>query len=390
MLDEVEVGDWDRHIVRGKWPTVPANTVYRDCVTPSQWNEVQTSAPYARSTTVELKSEQDLLFLVARGSSSFGTVRIVQTSDVGTTVRVTTVVEYNQPDALKQTRVCSVGNKKVGRSDGVAILTWVHPPVGLDMTWNVLVELPATSNGSPLQLNAFTTDMPIFAHEVHDLSSVFFRSLSLSTTDKPISVEALSGRNAYLMTTNAAIEGTFKTSSALTLSTINAHINATAALVNGGGAVKATELTVSTTNALINTAVSLYSSNRDNTGGQFAVSATSSRAAVTVAFPTAPVDSKLSLDASTSLAPATVTLHKTYEGAFALATSLSKATLDYQRNVTDPAGRGRHREVQVGSQSAWKIDGTVAWISSGAASEDTPAAGCVKVTSSLAAVALKL
>jgi hypothetical protein len=353
----------------------------------SDWKKVPSSAPYASSITLQLSSKVDLLFFLSRGPTS-GTVQIVQTRKVGTEISVTTVVEYNQGDALSETAVCTVDNVKVKSGDGFAVLARNNPPNDLKMSWKVLVELPAAPRGSLLWLNTFSTDMPIFGHQLGDLGkTVHFQALSLSTIDTPISVQSVSAVKAKVTNANAAITGSFNASSALNLTSANAKITASVGLVHDGGAGAATELTISNKNAPIDVSVYLYSARRDHTGGKFKVAGTTSAAPVTIAFPIAPVDSTLSLDATTKTAPATVTLHKTYEGSFALSTSLGKVVLNVDKNVTDPAGEGRTRKVDIKSQTKVKLDGTVAWVSSNA---DALAAGAVKVTASLASATLNL
>jgi hypothetical protein len=252
------------------------------------------------------------------------------------------------------------------------------------MQFRVVVHLPAIGEGSLLQIKNFQTDMPIFLHEVGDLGkAVHFQSISLNTTNMPILVKTLYADEASITSTNSPIEGFFNTSSTLRLTTSNAHIKAVVSLVHDGEG-STTELIATTINAPIDASVSLYSST--NTGGRFSVSATNARSPIIVYFPVAPVDSTLFLDAKTSLAPATVALHQTYEGTFSLATSLNRPSLKYSDNVDDPANRGRHRAVKILSQSGGHMDGTVAWHPS---DEDKPT-GSVHISTSLSPLVLML
>ena len=122
------------------------------------------------------------------------------------------------------------------------------------LRFDVRLLLPVSQPGAPLRLNALRTDLPLFAHRVHDLGdTVYFNSIQLETGNTPVrvevsihcgtagccspliwqSVQTLTGNNIALRTTNAAINGTFYASSSLTLETSNAAIVTRANLVNG-------------------------------------------------------------------------------------------------------------------------------------------------------------
>jgi hypothetical protein len=144
-----------------------------------------------------------------------------------------------------------------------------------------------------------------------------------------------------------------------------------------------------TSHRLVKTSISLFSHNAGNTGGQFKVSATSVNGPVTVNFPTAPVDSLLSLDATTTKGAVTVTLHPTYEGGFQVSTTLGKAVLNYNPDITDPAGEGRVRKVEK-RPTVQKIDGSVAWVKPSANLKGQLKAGSVKVSTVVLGATLNL
>jgi hypothetical protein len=70
------------------------------------------------------------------------------------------------------------------------------------------------------------------------------------------------------------------------------------------------------------------------------------------------VDSTLRLDGATSNAPVAVALHSAYEGAFSLRSSLFTPTLK-ERDVEDPSGRGRPRDVEIRRMGRGYIEGRV-------------------------------
>ena len=86
-----------------------------------------------------------------------------------------------------------------------------------------------------------------------------------------------------------------------------------------------------------------------------------SNAPLHLQFFDAPVDSALGLQAETSNSPAEVSLHKTFEGEFELASSLFFVPEVQWHPVDDPAGRGRERRVSVGQVSRSHVRGNVGW-----------------------------
>jgi hypothetical protein len=78
-------------------------------------------------------------------------------------------------------------------------------------------------------------------------------------------------------------------------------------------------------------------------GGAFRIHTTTANGRLATLFSSAPVDSKLHLVASTYNAPASVTLHPTYEGSLSASTSISPIAISINEGVTDPSGEGRKR-----------------------------------------------
>ena len=115
----------------------------------------------------------------------------------------------------------------------------------------------------------------------------------------------------------------------------------------------------------------------------FAVDAATSVSVLDLTFLSAPVNSALSLTASTSLAPARVKLHETYQGSFNLKTSLSSPKVEYDPRQADPAGEGRSRKVDI----RWMrplVEGSATW------SEEGLELGSVDVETSLSPAFLAL
>lgn len=94
-------------------------------------------------------------------------------------------------------------------------------------------------------------------------------------------------------------------------------------------------------------------------GGNFKVHTITSNSHVNIKFLDSPIDSVLDCLASTSNSPAFVELHPTFEGKLLLVTSNALPTLE-SREVEDPAGEGRERNMQIHRMKA-VLEGTVQW-----------------------------
>ena len=101
---------------------------------------------------------------------------------------------------------------------------------------------------------------------------------------------------------------------------------------------------------------------KDQTGGAFDVKATTTNSHVNVVVSEAPVDSKLDLVAHSSNGPIWAKLHPTFDGSFSIHTSsFARPTLQWDRNVEDPAGRGRNRDVSIHRQGRGTVEGETHW-----------------------------
>lgn len=97
-------------------------------------------------------------------------------------------------------------------------------------------------------------------------------------------------------------------------------------------------------------------------GGAFNVTTTTSNGPLAVDFPASPVDSKLTLSAKTSNSPAYVSLNPAYEGIFKLQTSpWFKAEVNVDKDVVDPSGKDRKRNVVIKDVVRGSLSGSVNW-----------------------------
>lgn len=200
-----------------------------------------------------------------------------------------------------------------------------------------------------------------------------------------------------IISSNGAIEGTFNTSDSLFLRTTNSPIKVDVGLKNDDTHV--TSLKISTTNrcawfllylhfilnlsqkfSKLEANVDLVSSSEN--GGSYAVTASTTNSPLRVAFPTSPVDSTLKLSATTTNSPAAVSLHPSYEGSFELSTTQFLPKL-VKHDASDPSGRERKRNVELGSTSRGSLRGRVSW-------SDNEGPGSVFVKSTNAFITLEL
>jgi hypothetical protein len=97
-------------------------------------------------------------------------------------------------------------------------------------------------------------------------------------------------------------------------------------------------------------------------GGAFNVTTTTSNGPLAVDFPASPVDSKLTLGAKTSNSPVSLSLNPAYEGSFKLQTSSwFKAEANVDKEVVDPSGKDRKRNVVIENTGRGSLSGSVNW-----------------------------
>jgi hypothetical protein len=122
-------------------------------------------------------------------------------------------------------------------------------------------------------------------------------------------------------------------------------------------------------------------------GGAFNITATTSNGPLAVDFPASPADSKLTLGAKTSNSPVSVSLNPAYEGTFKLQTSSwFKAEANIDKEVVDPSGKDRKRNVVIENAGRESLSGRVNWDGD----EEREVEGVVDVFTSYSHVKLNL
>ncbi|KAN0081363.1 hypothetical protein V8E55_008987 [Tylopilus felleus] len=317
--------------------------------------------PYGAETTFSLPLDSDALYLVSRGIFQHGLVTIEQSEQVGDTVDVRVRVAYYDDQVLESATVCQV--QREDREHGVGIFTpwgpFGAPPRRMHMRgleFDVTVTLPAGEEG-PLSVKQLETRLPSYNQNVANLEeSVLFDVISLASVNGRISIQSVTADVAQFRSVNGEIDGQFNTESSLELHTVNGRITPTVRLLHREGA-DPSDLSIHTINGQINAEVSLTS--ETSSGGEFGVDAESIHGAVEIKFTDSPVDSVLRCEVGSMVGAVQVEVHSAFEGTYSLQTMLgSKSVL--QREVEDPAGRGRHRVVSL-DEARGRIEGEIKW-----------------------------
>ncbi|KAF5391678.1 hypothetical protein D9757_002353 [Collybiopsis confluens] len=350
---------------------IPPDLTVAEC---ADWNEGRVTSLDGHVNVqhvFRLPISSSLLFLTARGPLSVGNVNIVQSDSEDESAIVTVVTHYDGDsddfDSLRLVKLCRVVADEDENGVGIFSARPHHRRHDYHIRFNVTVTLPKGSEHSPLVVSNLSTKMDgVFSHYVEDLAdSVFFNSINLAGALRPIQVRSLKAGTASIGTANSPIEGNFTVTKSLKLKTANAHIDASVKMLNKRSGDHKTNLVMETVNSPIEASVSLLSVGPEDieltSNGAFSIKARNARGSVKLAFPTAPVNSTVIVDAKTALSPINVNMHKTFEGSFAIrSTPLDKKDVTKQE-AADPEGKGRKRSLVFDSVNGGSVDGRVFW-----------------------------
>ncbi|KAF8678714.1 diphthine synthase [Rhizoctonia solani] len=313
--------------------------------------------------TYTLPISKSLHYIVARGSLSAGVLNIrgSDTIDPGF-VDVKVVARYWNQDALSYTKVCELTKPEGGVGIGIYTPSRIGVGVGQQIQWTVTVTFP-TASQSPLDLNAFATDIGNFRHSIEGLGDrVRFEHLSLKGSNGAVESNGLSVSQATITTSNSKISGKFSATDSLVLKTTNGAIDTDIDITNDD-THKASSLTLESSNARITSRISLLTTHDQRPqpkGGHFIVRATTSNGRLNISYPTTPVNSLLDFTGETSNSSADVALDAAFEGTFAISTSNSHVDLD-DGTPSDPSGKGRKRIVHQTQGSSKAVSGYAFW-----------------------------
>ncbi|KAJ6593222.1 hypothetical protein B0H19DRAFT_1089436 [Mycena capillaripes] len=306
------------------------------------------SFPYSASTSFDFSLPEKTLLLLSKGALSNGRLSIVS-SDYTDKVSVKVTVKYHKAAVRDLAKVCLIARSN--GEGGVGIFTpspWRSRSYTDRLSFDVVLVLPSS------HINALSTDVSNFSHDIDTLPRTDFGNLSLQASNGNIKAKLLSAGKATLTTSNAAvivnsliapsasvkssnglISGSYTVCESLDLQTSNDPIKVTVT-INGSGSGSKKNLSMRTSNGVLDALVNLGTSSGE--AGTFNVKAQTSNAQLKTKIVYAPLDSVVTVDARTSNEEASVTLPSTYEGSFSLTTS--NAPVSVRRvnpNEHDPA-----------------------------------------------------
>ncbi|KAJ6631387.1 hypothetical protein B0H10DRAFT_1772769 [Mycena sp. CBHHK59/15] len=221
------------------------------------------------------------------------------------------------------------------------------------------VELVLPSAAAPLYINALSTDVSNFSHDLDPLMGIIkFGAVALKGSNGHIDIKVLAAPSAMVRSSNGGISGTFNTSALLDLRTSNGAI-AAAVGVDGSTSTSAhpARVMLRTSNNALQSTLDLHTST--NSGGVFALTADTSNGRLDTHIASLPADSTLRAAARTSNARALLALPRAFEGAFSAQTSNAQPSVQRGEEEPDPAGRRRVVETQMVGKR--EVRGNVYW-----------------------------
>ncbi|KAJ7816716.1 hypothetical protein B0H13DRAFT_2459744, partial [Mycena leptocephala] len=393
------------------WP-IPPDVSFYHC---AEWSDIGESAaieplPYSASVAYELPLSANALFLISRsvgpggpGMFSKGQVHYSQSEHVTGSVQVDITVHFGSKGDLNATKACLLTREKDEK--GVGVFTkWegiASRNEGETLRFELNVIFPQAYDHSPLVVNSLSTDLEPFSSQIFaDMSNVYFKSLSLksslgniyaevspalttgNSTIKNIfgpirlRVRSLLTESADIETSMGRIDGTFNASKTLNLTATFGSM-----IVDVNLATEPAKLEMHNNNGLIQGNINLESSKES--GAAFDIIAYNSNMAIELDVLAAPLDSNITLSATTNLGAITIKLPTTYEGSFSAATSISSLAVDFNENAQDPAGKGRKRTMEYERIYKTVARGSIGW------SEEGKTRGSVGARTSMAPVTLE-
>ncbi|CAA7260391.1 unnamed protein product [Cyclocybe aegerita] len=373
------------------WPPIrfPPDIELDQCVSKTGWTESDKSwhsFPYSSETSFDLPVDATTLSLLAQGPASAGEATIVTSPDQEegiVTYRV--IVHYYREYIRDAADVCSFNRQNGEKGVGIFNPEWPYKRRQREefLFFETFVILPEPKDDTRLFINNFVTDVPNTRQRVGDLfSKVLFDKILLHGSNMPIEVASLAATSGTIKTSNGPIKGVFNTTRSLKLITSNSPIEAHVGLTDDKDG-SSPELVADTSNSRLDLTISLLTESESGTGGVYTVNGHTNNSPLRISFPTAPVESRLALTATTNNSPATVELHPTYEGTVSISTSSwFAAEFRWDGDVEDPSGKGRHRLVDASSRRRGVFEGAIHWVDGSGRKRDPATDGRVAVHSS--------
>ncbi|EGO21347.1 hypothetical protein SERLADRAFT_417653 [Serpula lacrymans var. lacrymans S7.9] len=345
---------------RTGWPDAADGDV-EHCIGGSDWSNYKKAPPhkfypYSAHTLFRLPVDSEMLYLITRGGTNIGTVTLVSSDTVRSTVNVRVHVGYHKRRALNRANVCLLS--KEHDTQGIGIYTparWFPSKEEGRMHFDVTVVFPATHDGSPLWIENFQSTLSHYSFKIKDIEdSVYFHSINVQANDAGINSDSIFAFHATFRSTQAFIRGAFKATH-LVLTTTKGPIEAQVDHPSKGPYLTGVSLETNED--------SMQSTLYDNAngGGPFSVEARTFDGPITISYTNTPTNSIQQLVAVTRGSPVKVTMSSAYEGAFSLQNTRNNPIRVIESDAEDPSGRGRERVLRKYSRDRNHMKGTVYW-----------------------------
>ncbi|KAF7351985.1 hypothetical protein MVEN_01160700 [Mycena venus] len=275
-------------------------------------------------TSFELPTTADLLFFLSRGGVS-GHIDIIKARASPRIVQVNVTAQYHKPEDLERTKAC-----RIGHANEHGVLIWAgprhpHDPTHDSVRVSITVAIPSSTGVTSYK--DLSTDLPLFSHTLDNFFMLFFpwtvfEHIRLRASSADIQYGSLIARAAFIETSYGKVEGLFS-GYELKVHTSNSPIDSVALmLAEGAGSEARVEL--KTSNGKIKSSIRFLPSPEfpDNVVLRAVVKTSGAPLAISAPAQLMAYNTSFFLDASTSGAPASVSLSHQYEGTYDLRTSL--------------------------------------------------------------------
>jgi len=257
--------------------------------------------------------------------------------------------------------------EKVGGELGVGVftpnrLTWTNRRTQFDITVKI-PHKPAFPVVNLPRLEIFTPNFGVTFPDTEKF--VYFRNLTIHTSNMPVVVDSVKATDIYIQTSNAPIHGTFITNSSLSLTTSNSPITANIFLENDWTFGNETSDHPTLTNGYLADSASLSSTEAP----RHTVRAATTNAGLNLSFAQRLGSSRptflpiLDIVGTTSNAPAEVLLQSPFEGSFDVSTTSTSHAEFLSRcgPERDPLGLGRQPNIEFITNTRSRKGGCAYW-----------------------------
>ncbi|CAE7150533.1 unnamed protein product [Rhizoctonia solani] len=342
--------DWDIHLdIQGLDHHAEGCAVW-DNYEPSH-DFSSTNATYTRSNkyTFSIPLSSERYHFVSWGPIDKSLFQVIPVESDKDQVVVEVVIEKDPYDVA---RVCALPSKGEQETYGVGIYSprREHPYPSEDWpVFSVKVFLPVTK--AQQHLGSFETRLGQFEHVFPDLATINFSRLSVGAANVPMSFEDVVANVIRASNANGKISGKLTAGTKLTVSNANAPIEGEVTLTGSG------VLHLNNANSPITSTIHLKSGDA-HPRPEYQLSLTNANAPVSATI-SQPLNSGLSLKASTVMSNVDVRLDPAYEGEFKLSNVFGSPVVEL-KNKEDPSGEGRERYLRFDKRGSTTV-GSVEW-----------------------------